>query len=544
MAGTSTPVAAAPALSELPPERAGENVFLGDRPLAEALQREGAGWAEDELARLGEIAGRAETIAWGFAANEHPPAHVPYDRSGRRVDELELDAGWHRIMQLAVEEGLHGAPWADPRPGAHVARAAKFIVLAQVEAGVTCPIAMTYSCVPALRLEPELAARWEPLVTARRYDPRALPASEKHGALIGMALTERAGGSDVRRSTTVAVPVGDREYELTGNKWFVSALMSDAYFVLAQAPGGLSLVLVPRHDNGVRIDRLKRKLGNHSNPTGEVDLQAARGTLVGEEGGGVRAIMSMIAGTRHDCVLGSVAVMRLGLAEALHWCEHRHVFGRALGEQPAMRAVLADLALELEGHTAGALRLSRAIDEAERGDAGAALIRRIAAPALKFLACKRAPAHVAESAECLGGLGYVEESRLPRAYREAPLMSIWEGSGNVQALDLLRALRTQPQCAEALREELALAAGADRRYDAAVAALAYQLSDPREERARAIAAQAALCLQAAQLLRGAPAAVADAFCATRLRGDAPGVFGMLPRAVDVAALLERAWPAR
>jgi putative acyl-CoA dehydrogenase len=300
------------------------------------------------------------------------------------------------------------------------------------------------------------------------------------------------------------------------------------------------LLLVARHDNAVRIDRLKRKLGNRSNPTGEVDLLGARGTLVGEEGDGVRVIMTMIAGTRHDCVLGSVAVMRLGLAEAIHWCEHRQAFGRALVEQPAMTAVLADLALELEGHTAGALRLSRAIDEAARHDPSAALLRRIAAPALKFYTCKRAPAHVAESLECLGGLGYIEESRLPRAYREAPLMSIWEGSGNVQALDLLRALRTQPESADALDAELAGAEGADARYDAAVGELRDMLARPHELQARAIATRTALCLQAAQLLRGGPPQVADAFCASRLAGEGPGVFGTLQASAEVSVLLRRA----
>ena len=537
----SSALAPTVAQSPMPPERAGDNVFLSDRPLLDAVRREGAEWAIEDLTRLGAIAGEPETIAWGFAANEHPPTHVPYDRSGRRVDEIELDAGWHRIMELAVREGIHGAPWADPRPGAHVARAAKFIVLAQVEAGFTCPIAMTYSSVPALRLDSALSSFWVPLVTSRSYDPRKLAASDKCGALIGMALTERAGGSDVRGNTTVAVPSGNGDYEITGNKWFVSALMSDAFFVLAQAPQGLSLLLVPRHDNGVRIDRLKDKLGNRSNPTGEVDLLGARGTLVGEEGEGVRAIMTMIAGTRHDCVLGSTAVMRLGLAEALHWCEHRQAFGRPLAEHGAMTAVLADLALELEGHTAGALRLSRAIDDAARGDTDAALLRRIAAPALKFYTCKRAPMHVAESGECLGGLGYVEESRLARAYREAPLMSIWEGSGNVQALDLLRALRTQPACVDALDAELAMAAGTNARYDAAVALLRDLLSAAHDDaHAREIATRTALCLQAAQLLRGAPAEVSDAFCATRLGGDGSAVIGMLPASVNTGALLQRA----
>jgi putative acyl-CoA dehydrogenase len=530
-----------------PPERTGDNVFAADVALAEALRREGAEWAEPELERLGEIAGRPETIALGFAANEHPPRHVPYDRSGARVDDLELHPAWHSIMALAVEHGLHGAPWASPRPGAHVARAAKVIVLAQVEAGFTCPIAMTYSCVPALRLEPSLAAAWEPLATGPHYDPRTVPRADKRGALIGMALTERQGGSDVRSNATVARPLDGggpgSAYAVTGSKWFVSALMSDAYFVLATAPAGLSLLLVPRllddgSPNGFRLDRLKHKLGNHSNPTGEVDFDGSIGTLVGEEGAGVRAIMAMIGGTRHDCVLGSTAVMRLGLSEALHWAEHRIAFGRPLVEQPAMRGLLADLALEAEAATAGALRLSRAIDEAARGDGEAAVLRRIAAPVLKYWVCKRAPAHAAETVECLGGYGYVEESRLPRMYREAPLMSIWEGSGNVQALDVLRALRSDPRSGEALMGELRRAQGADRRYDAAVRALEDELGSADELNARVLAARAATCFQASLLLRHGPPAVADAFCGSRL-GEFGGAFGMLPRGVDVDAIVER-----
>ncbi len=540
---------AAVAAPGLPPERSGNNLLDGDRALLEGLRREGAGEFEDGCRELGSVLGRPDVITWGFQANDEPPQIVRHDRSGRRVDDIEFHPSWHRLMELAVEHGIAGAPWADPRPGAHVARAARFIMLAQVEAGITCPLAMTYSCVPALRLDPATAERWEPLVTSGVYDPRAIPAGGKRGALIGMALTERGGGSDVRAGTaTTATPAGDGSWIVDGAKWFVSAAQSDAFFVLAQTGGGLSLILVPRlaQDgtlNGLHFDRLKDKLGNRSNPTAEVELSGARGVLVGEEGRGVRSIMAMIGGTRHDCVLGSTAVMRLGTAEAMHWARGRRVFGRELAAQPAMQAVLADLALESEAATAGALRLARAHDQAHRGDAQAELLRRIAAPVLKYWTCKRAPQHAAEALECQGGFGYIEDSRLARAYREAPLMSVWEGSGNVQALDVLRALDREPEALAVLFDEIDLAAGADRRLDAECAELrGVARADAGEASARLLAGRLARALQASLLVRGAPPQIADAFCATRLGDQAGRTFGELPAGLDLAAILERAEP--
>jgi len=533
----------------LPRERGGDNLLDGDLALLEGLRREGAGALEDECRDLGAVLGTADVIAAGFDANDTPPRIARHDRSGRRIDDVEFHPAWHRLMGLAVEHGIAGAPWADPRPGAHVARAARFIMLAQVEAGITCPLAMTYSCVPALRLSPGAAERWEPLVTSAVYDPRAIPVAGKRGALVGMALTERGGGSDVRAGTaTTATPAGDGTWIVDGAKWFVSAAQSDAFFVLAQTSGGLSLVLVPRLDddgalNGLRFDRLKDKLGNRSNPTAEVELHGARGSLVGEEGRGVRAIMAMIGGTRHDCVLGSAAVMRLGTAEAIHWADGRRAFGRELAAQPAMQAVLADLALESEAATAGALRLARANEQAHAGDAEAELLRRIAAPVLKYWTCKRAPQHAAEALECQGGFGYIEDSRLARAYREAPLMSVWEGSGNVQALDVLRALDREPEALAVLLDEIGAGAGADHRLDAELAALrSPSLTSGGEASARLLAGRLARALQASLLVRYAPAAVADAFCGSRLGDPAGRTFGELPPGLDLGAIVARARP--
>ena len=541
-------IADAPARTQdLPPARAGGNLLDGDLALLEGLRREGAGALEDECRDFGSLTDTAAVIEDGFSANDRPPELVRYDRSGRRIDELAFDDSWHRLMRLAVEGGVAGAPWADARPGAHVARAAKFLMVAQVEAGITCPLAMTYSSVPALRLTPD-AADWEPLVTSGVYDPHPAPAAGKRGALVGMALTERSGGSDVQTSSTVAEPDGDGAWRVSGAKWFVSAAQSDAFFVLAHTPGGLSLLLVPRRTpdgapNGLRFDRLKRKLGNRSNPTAEVELERAHAVMVGEEGRGVRAIMAMIGGTRHDCVLGSTAVMRLGTAEAIHWAANRVAFGRALIDQPAMRAVLADLALESEAATAGALRLARATEAAHGGDAGEELLRRITAPVLKYWTCKRAPQHLGEALECQGGFGYIEESRLARAYREAPLMSVWEGSGNVQALDVLRALARTPEARDALLGELELARGGDARLDAELDALAAAPIDVTDEAgARLLAGRLARALQASLLVRSAPAPVADAYCASRLGAPAGQTFGELPAGLDLEAIVTRALP--
>jgi putative acyl-CoA dehydrogenase len=531
------------------PRLADIDLVGSDLALVEALRVEGASALEAEACAVGRLLGSTELLDAGFAANESPPHHVVYDRSGARTDDIVFDESWHKVLGAAVQAGIAGGVWADDRPGAHVARAAGFIAVAQAEAGVTCPIAMTAASVPALRLNADVAALWEPLATSTTYDVRSLGPAEKSGALVGMALTERCGGSDVRRSTTTATQDGDG-WLVNGEKWFVSAVQSDALFVLAQTTTGLSCLLVPCRSadgtrNGMRIDRLKDKLGNRSNPTAEVHFTDARAALIGEEGRGVRAIMAMIAGTRLDCVLGSAAVMRLGTTEAINWARHRVAFGRRLVDQPAMTAVLADLALESEAATWAGLRLARAVEEQDGGSDEARAFRRLALPALKYWVCKRAPMHAAEALECLGGYGYIEESRMPRAYREAPLMSVWEGSGNVQALDVLRALDREPECVEAVLNELEAALGANRRLDVAIASLRADLATGSalgEARAREVTGRIARCLQAALLVRHAPAVIADAYCATRLDDAGAGAFGALPPGLDVEAIVTRATP--
>lgn len=505
-----------------PPPLEDYNVFAADRPLAEALDREGAAWAGERARAFGEIAGRRETIAWGFQANENRPVLRTHDRAGNRIDEVEFHPAWHSLMALAVEHGLHALPWIEPRPGAHAARAALFHTLAQIEAGVGCPLSMTYSAVPALRQEPAVAAEWEPRV--------------KRGALFGMAMTEKQGGSDVRANTTRAVPLSETEYELTGHKWFCSAPMCDAFLVLAQAPGGLTCFLLPRFlrdgtRNRFHLQRLKDKLGNRSNASSEIELEAAWARRIGEEGRGVPTILEMVMHTRLDCVIGSAASMRQGTAQAIHHARHRSTFGRRLIEHGLMRNVLADLAVESEAATVAMMRLARAYDE-EDGP-----FRRLATAVLKYWTCKRAPVHAAEALECLGGNGYVEEWPLARLYREAPLNSIWEGSGNIQCLDVLRAVAKTPESLDAVLEEIALAR--DARLDAWVADLREDLS---EARARRFVERLALALQGSLLVRHAPATVADAFCATRLAGEGGRAFGTLPAGTDFQAILERHAP--
>jgi putative acyl-CoA dehydrogenase len=528
-----------------PPPFGEVNLFTADRVLVEALSREGAGWAAERVQAFGDIAGRAETIELGFLANAHPPVLKTHDRRGVRIDEVEFHPSWHALLRLGVEHGLHALPWREPRPGAQVARAALFMILAEVEAGVGCPLSMTASAVPALRAQPELAAEWEPRFTSVAYDPRPGPAREKAGALCGMAMTEKQGGSDVRANTTVARPVGaggpGAEYELTGHKWFCSAPMCDAFLVLAQAPGGLSCFLVPRFTpdgarNRVHLQRLKDKLGNRSNASSEVEFRGTWARLVGEEGRGVATILEMVNHTRLDCAIGSAAGMRVALARALHHARHRHAFGRLLIDQPLMRNVLADLAVESEAATVAMMRLARAYDAEPE-----APFRRLATAVLKYWICRRAPVHAAEALECLGGNGYVEEWGLARLYREAPLNSIWEGSGNVQCLDVLRALQKSPASLDAVLAEIDLARGADRRLDAFAAALRedFGRAGDVEVQARFLVERLALALQASLLLRHAPAAVADAFCASRLAGEGGRAFGTLPAGTDFAAILER-----
>jgi putative acyl-CoA dehydrogenase len=536
-----------------PPPLTGYDV-ADDPAMLDALRREGAGWAEDAVRELGRLAGSAQVREQGRQANENPPKLRTHDRFGHRIDEVEFHPAWHELMTVAVRHGLHAAPWRDARPGAHVARAAGFYVWGAAEAGHCCPISMTYAVVPALRHAPALAGRFEPLLAAPEYDFGLRPPEAKRGLLAGMSMTEKQGGSDVRANTTRAVRLpqdGDRSYLLTGHKWFTSAPMGDLFMVLAQAPAGLSCFLLPRvrpdgTRNGMRLQRLKDKLGNRSNASAEVEYDEALAWLVGEEGRGVRTIIEMVNLTRLDCVLGTATGMRAGVTMAAHHAAHRTAFGRTLAEQPLMAGVLADLALESEATTMAAFRLAGATDRAARGDEQEAAFRRLALAATKYWACKRAPAHAAEALECLGGNGYVEESGMPRLYREAPLASIWEGSGNVAALDALRALTRQPESAEALFAELGQAAGADARLDQAVDRLRKELADPAEASARHLAEAIALTLQGVLLVRYGDAAVADAFVASRLADDGGTwgrAFGTLPSGAGIAAIVRRATPA-
>jgi putative acyl-CoA dehydrogenase len=519
-----------------------------DTALLEGLRREGAGWAEEDVRRIGRLAGSAEAQEWAELANRHEPVLVTHDRYGHRVDEVEFHPSWHHLMRVAVTEGQAGAPWADDRPGAHVARTAGGLAWGHTDAGHGCPTSMTYAAVPALRHQPELAKVYEPLLTAREYDPVLRVPTEKRGLLAGMGMTEKQGGSDVRTNSTTATPTAEPGvYTLRGHKWFTSAPMCDVFLVLAQAPEGLSCFLVPRvlpdgSRNPFRIQRLKDKLGNRSNASSEPEFDGTVAWLVGPEGRGVKTIIDMVNCTRLDCVMMSATLMRKTLVEAGHHARHRSAFGARLADQPLMRNVLADLALESEAATTLTLRLAGAADRAVRGDEGEQAFRRIATAVGKYWVTKRGPAFTAEALECLGGNGYVEESGMPRHYREAPLLSIWEGSGNVNALDVLRALVKEPGTADALFAELALAQGADARLDAAVARLRGLLASASESGARRLVEQMALTLQASLLVRHAPAPVADAFCATRLGGDWGHAFGTLPDTAGLGAILGRALP--
>jgi putative acyl-CoA dehydrogenase len=515
-----------------------------DPALLDALRREGAGWAEPRIREIGRLAGAGHTQENGRLANEYPPELRTHDRYGHRVDEVEFHPAWHDLMTTAVEHGLHAAPWLDQRPGAHVARAAGLYVWGQAEAGHLCPVSMTYAIVPALRHAPGLSAQFEPLLAAPRYDFGPRPPLTKNGLLAGMSMTEKQGGSDVRANTTRATPASDGTYRITGHKWFTSAPMGDLFMVLAQTPGGLSCYLLPRvlpdgTRNGMRLMRLKNKLGNRSNASAEVEYEDATAWLVGEEGRGVRTIIEMVNSTRLDCVLAAATGMRLGVIHAAHHAAHRSAFGAKLIDQPLMANVLADLAVESEAATMVALRLAGATDRAVRGDQGEAAFRRLALAVTKYWVCKQAPAHAAEALECLGGNGYVEESGMPRLYREAPLGSIWEGSGNVAALDALRALTRQPQATEAFFAELDLAAGADRRLDDAITRLRKDAADPPESAARRLAEAMAVTLQAALLVRHGHPAVADAFAATRLAGDRGHAYGTLPPGVRASEIIAR-----
>ncbi|MFF3644299.1 acyl-CoA dehydrogenase family protein [Streptomyces sp. NPDC002564] len=531
------------------PPLVGYDVFTSDRALVEAVERHLdpalLDTARDELSSLGRAAGSAQAQRWGVQANENPPVLHTHDRYGNRIDEVEFHPAWHRLLGKAVSAGLTTA-WS--RPGGHVRRAAGFLVWTQAEGGHGCPVSMTHAAVPALRADPALAAEWEPRLTSTVYDEGLRPAARKAGVLFGMGMTEKQGGSDVRANTTRAQALAeDGTYALTGHKWFCSAPMSDGFLVLAQAEQGLTCFLVPRvladgTRNPFAIQRLKDKLGNKSNASSEVEFDGTWARRVGDEGRGVRTIIEMVAATRLDCVIGSAALMRQAVAQAVHHATYREAFGGRLVDKPLMRNVLADLALESEAATTLALRLAAAYDDGSEQEQA---FLRLAVPAAKYWVTKRCTPVAAEALECLGGNGYVEESGMPRLLREAPLNSIWEGSGNVQALDVLRALQREPQALDAFLREVGTTRGADHRLDGAIKDLLTELADLDgiEGRARRLVERMALVLQGSLLVRYAPPEVADAFCASRLGGDWGAAFGTLPHSLDLAAVVERSAPA-
>jgi putative acyl-CoA dehydrogenase len=523
------------------PPLTGHDPIAGDAALAEACVRHSDAATLASLADLGRLAGSEQAQEWGRLANENPPKLRTHDRYGHRIDEVEFHPSWHELMRIAVGNGLAGAPWADDSAHAHVRRAVGYLGWTQVEMGHGCPVTMTYAAVPALRRTPELAARFEPGLTATAYEFGLAEPTAKRGLIAGMGMTEKQGGSDVRANTTRAVARSDGSYRLTGHKWFTSAPMSDLFLVLAQLDEGVSCFAVPRvlpdgSRNVFRLQRLKDKLGDRSNASSEVEFEETTAWLVGEPGRGVPAIIEMVNMTRLDCVLGSAATVRAALTQAIHHARHRRAFGALLVDQPLMQNVLADLAVESEAATALAIRLAAAVD------AGETAFLRLAGAAAKFWVCKRTPGVVAEAMEVLGGNGYVEESGLPRLYRQSPLNSIWEGSGNVIALDVLRAMGRSTDTLAAVSAEIELARGLDSRFDDAVKRLHAELGDPEQLpfRARRIAGLLALCLQGSLLLRHAPAAVADAFCGSRLSGNGGGVLGMLPVSATAGDIVERA----
>jgi putative acyl-CoA dehydrogenase len=528
------------------------DLYLGDPALREAVAREGASWAEDRLRALGREAGSEEMIALGFAANAHDPVLHTFDRWGRRIDEVEFHPSYHELMRRAIAHRIPSLPWVEPRPGAHVAHAALGFLFTQAETGVLCPMAMTYAVVPALAHQPDVAEVWRPRALSAEYDGRCIPAHEKRGATFGMAMTEKQGGSDVRANTTRARPEGKagpgQAYRLTGHKWFCSAPMSDAFLTLAQTDRGLSCFLVPRFlPDGTRnrffLQRLKDKLGNRSNASSEVEYDDTWAQLLGEEGRGVPTIIEMVHHTRLDAAGAPVAMMRQALSQAVHHATHRRAFGKRLIDQPLMRGVLADLALEVEAGIVLGFRVARAFDEAGR-DAQAAAFSRIGTAVAKYWLNKRAPPHVVECLECLGGAGYIEESMMPRLYREAPLNGIWEGSGNVICLDVLRAMHRDPACLPALLAEVGDVAAQDRRLGAKLAELQAGMREPDalQVRARWLTEELAVLLSAALLVKHAPTPIADAYIVGRLQGTR-GVYGTLPPGVDLDLLIERATPA-
>lgn len=545
-----------------PPTLIDYDTFGTDLALRAALEVFGAGHAADGLAKLGALAGSEQARRWAVNANTSLPVLRTHDFHGNRLDEVEFHPDWHELMSHAVGAGLHATPWVSADASAHTIRAAGFITWSQAEAGHGCPISMTYAAVPALRTDPAIAEQWLPGLASTTYDFGLRPPQQKAGLIAGMAMTEKQGGSDVRTNTTIATPIsgGDEDcgYTLTGHKFFVSAPMGDIFLMLAQAPGGLTCFVVPRvladgSRNVFRIQRLKDKLGNRSNASSEVELCNTWALRLGDEGRGVRTIVEMVSATRLDCVLGSTGLMRKALSEAIWNARHRQAFGKSLRDQPLMKAVLADLALETEAATWLGMRLAAATDRAVGAQSGEndnaateAAFRRIALPFSKYYVCKRTPYAIAEALECLGGNGYIEDSGLPRLYREAPVNSVWEGSGNVNALDLLRALGKSPESLDAWLATVGATRGANGAYDQAITDVLNAFGDgtaTTEQNARWLAERMALITQASLLLAHAPDFVADAFCSTRLdRSQAGRTFGALPAGIAVDSIIDRAFP--
>ncbi len=538
-------------LSNLSNELQNYNLYTEDRALTEAVHREGGTTAEDGLVPFGQMCGTADYLELGRLANHYKPEFDTHDRFGKRIDLVSFHPAYHQLMQTSIAHGLQASPWTAPGVGAHVARAARFYLHSQVEAGHGCPITMTFAAVPALKLQQELANSWIPKITSRVYDPRNVPVEQKQGVTIGMAMTEKQGGSDVRTNSTRAYPLGvggpGQAYELVGHKYFVSAPMCDAFLVLAQAPGGLSCFLLPRwrpdgSKNAMEVLRLKKKMGNASNASSETELRGALAWMVGEEGRGVRNIIEMVSMTRFDCMIGSSAGMRMAVSQALHHCGQRSAFGRLLNQQPLMQNVLADLALESEAATTLTMRMARAMDH--RSDAHEDLLVRLVTAVGKYWICKRTPNHAYESMECIGGSGVMEDCMMPRLFRESPVNSIWEGSGNVQCLDVLRAMQKTPSVMDVFFGELARAKGGHALLAPYVAALQNDLHDLRdvEYRARNLVDRMALSLQAALLVQHAPTYVGDAFCQSRLGQHGLHNYGNLPRNMNTEAIIARATP--
>jgi putative acyl-CoA dehydrogenase len=540
-------------VENIPPPLEGYNLFTSDAALGEAVSREGAGWAAQELTEFGQQVGLPDYIALGFQANENRPQFFSHNSEAERVDEVRYHPAYHRLMQISIENGLHSSHWTDPGPGAQVARAAKFYLQSQIEAGHGCPITMTSAVIPALRHQAALCEQWAPKIMARTYEPANRSYVEKTGVTIGMAMTEKQGGSDVRSNSTKAHPVGGSSgpgeaYELVGHKYFVSAPMSDAFLVLAQSSGGLSCFLLPRWrpdggQNALQIQRLKDKMGNVSNASCEVELRGALAWMVGEEGRGVRTIIDMVAMTRFDCMVGSSAGMRQAVAQIAHHCTYRKAFGKHLTDQPLMQNVLADLAIEQEAALALTMRIGRALDH--RDEEAENLLVRIATSVGKYWICKRTPGHAYEAMECIGGSGVMEERIMARLFRESPVNAIWEGSGNIQSLDMLRAMKREAGSLDAFLQEVERGRGGDHRLDRFLDSLPdeFKDTDTIEYRARGIIEKMALALQGALLVRHADKAVADAFCASRLAGEPTGwLYGSLPVGVDCKAIISRAAP--